>query len=564
MISVSGKKWTEKKINKNSVDKIKQDFGFSEILAKLIVSRKFNKTEIFSIYNDLEITNKFLNNKDYILASNILTNSIKNKEKICILGDYDVDGCSSTSLLARFFKFIKHPFFYYIPDREKDGYGASKEIFKKLILKQPQLVIMVDCGSTSNEAVTFLNDNKIKSIIIDHHEINKPYPKSDVIINPKKNNEYSEYDYLCATALTYFLLDIVIKKNEFQYKLSDFLIYVLLATVCDVMPLRNLNRIIAINALKKFEIKKNISFNILFQLHNKKDILTINDLGYLIGPIINSSGRLGKSILSSELLISDSTELVRKNSEILIKLNNKRKDIEKKILDEIDFRKIGKKNQNVIIYLNKNIKEGLIGIIASRLKDYFGKPAIVITKSNNIYKGSARSTNDYNIGSIIKILCDKKIIEKGGGHNLAAGFTIQEKNISTFDKFIQKDFYKKTSKLISAFNYEEELSNTAINLDFAREIDKLQPFGNGNQLPIFLFKRLRIIKSNIINKRHINAILKPNLGPSVNSICFNSVNTEIGNYLLSYKKDISLTAQINLNIYNNKKRLQLNIKDVFI
>ena len=340
MISVSGKKWTEKIINKNSVDKIKQDHGFSEILARLVVSKNFNKTEMFNIDNDLEITNKFLHDKDYILASEILTSSIENKEKICILGDYDVDGCSSTSLLVRFFRFIKHPCFYYIPDREKDGYGASKELFKKLIQKKPQLVIMVDCGSTSNEAVSFLNDNKIKSIIIDHHEINKPYPKSDVIINPKKNNEYSKYNYLCATALTYFLLDIVIKKNKFQYNLSDFLIYVLLATVCDVMPLRNLNRIIAINTLKKFEIKKNIPFNILFQLHNKKDKLTINDLGYLIGPIINSSGRLGKSILSSELLISDDTELIRKNSEILIKLNNKRKEIEKKILDEI-FETVG-------------------------------------------------------------------------------------------------------------------------------------------------------------------------------------------------------------------------------
>ena len=134
MISVSGKKWTERIINKNSIDKIKQNYGFSEILAKLIVSRKFNETEIFNIKNDLKINNKFINNKDYILASDILTNSIKNKEKICILGDYDVDGFSSTSLLARFFRFIKHPYFYYIPDREKDGYGASKKLFKKLIL----------------------------------------------------------------------------------------------------------------------------------------------------------------------------------------------------------------------------------------------------------------------------------------------------------------------------------------------------------------------------------------------------------------------------------------------
>ena len=564
MISVSGKKWAERTINQNSVDKIKQDYGFSEILAKLIVSRKFNETEIFNIKNDIEINNKFISNKDYILASEILTNSIKNKEKICILGDYDVDGFSSTSLLVRFFKFIKHPYFYYIPDREKDGYGASKKLFKKLILKQPQLIIMVDCGSTSNEAVSFLNDNKIKSIIIDHHEINRPYPKSTVIINPKKNDGYSEYNYLCATALTYFLLDIVNKKNKIKYELSNLLIYVLLATVCDVMPMRNLNRIITINTLKKFDIKKNILFNILFQLHKKKDKLTIDDLGYLIGPIINSSGRLGKPVLSAELLTSDDSKFIRRNSEILIKLNNERKIIEKKILDKINFRKIKKENQNIIIYLNKNIKEGLIGIIASRLKDYFGKPSIVITKSNNIFKGSARSTNDYNIGNIIKTLCDKKIIEKGGGHNLAAGFIIQEKNISVLDKFIQKDFYNKTSKLISTFNYDEELSSTAINLSFANEINKLQPFGNGNQLPIFLFKKFKVIKSNIINSRHINAILKPTKGSSVNAISFNSVNTEIGNYLLSYKKDINVTAQIILNIYNNKKRLQLNIKDVFI
>ena len=564
MISVSGKKWIERSINKNSVNKIKQDYGFSEVLAKLIISRKFNKTEIFNINNDLKITNKFFYNKDYILASNILTSSIKNREKICILGDYDVDGCSSTSLIVRFLRFIKHPYFYYIPDREKDGYGASIKLFKKLILKQPQLVIMVDCGSTSNEAVAFLNDNNIKSIIIDHHEISRPYPKSEVIINPKKNDGYGEYSYLCATTLTYFLLDIVNKKNKFRYELSNLLIYVLLASICDVMPMRDLNRIIAIEALRNFDIKKNISFDILFKLYNKKDKLTINDLGYLIGPIINSSGRLGKSTLSTELLISDNLELIKKNSKTLIKLNDKRKDIEKKILDEIDFKKIEKENQNVIIYLNKNIKEGLIGIIASRLKDYFGKPSIVITKSNNIYKGSARSTNNYNIGSLIKVLCDKKIIERGGGHNLAAGFIIKEKNINTLDKFIQKDYYSKTSKLISTFVYDEELSSSAINLSFANEINKMQPFGNDNELPIFLFKKLRVIKSNIINERHISAILKPNTGLSVNSICFNSVNTEIGNCLLSYKKDINIIADINLNTYNNKKRLQLNIKDIFI
>ncbi len=564
MKSVSGKKWAERSIDKNSVEKIKQDYGFSEILAKLIISRKFDKTEILNIDNNIEISNKFSNNKDYLLATEILISSIEDKEKICILGDYDVDGCSATSLMVRFFKFIKHPHFYYIPDREKDGYGASRKIFEKLIKKKPKLVIMVDCGSNSNDAVTFLNDNKIKSIIIDHHEINKPFPKSNVIINPKKNDGYNEYKDLCATTLTYFFLDLVNKKTKFQYELSNLLIYVLLATICDVMPIRKLNRIIAINTLKKFNIQKCIFIQTLFKLINKKDKLTINDLGYLIGPIINSAGRIGNVTLSTELLISSNSALIKNNSEILMKLNNKRKNIEKKILDEIDFKKIERDNKNVIIYFDRNIKEGLIGIIASRLKDYFGKPSIVITKSNNIFKGSARSTNDYNIGILIKSLCDNKIIEKGGGHNLAAGFIIKEKNIKILDKFIQKDYFNKISKLIPTFRYEEELTSSAINFNFVNEIYKMQPFGNGNQLPIFLFKKFKIIKSNIISGRHINAILKTNTGSSVKSICFNSVNTEIGNYLLSYKKDIDIAAQINLNIYNNIKSLQLNIKDVFI
>ncbi len=186
MISVSGKNWIERKVNKNSVEKIKQDYKFNEILSKLIVSRNFDEDEINNINNDLKIINIFKNNNDFKEASKILINSIKNNEKICILGDYDVDGTAATSLLVRYFNYIKQPHFYYIPDRVKDGYGATKKLFQKLILKQPKLVIMVDCGSTSNEAIDFLNQNKIKSIIIDHHEINKPYPKSNVIINPKK------------------------------------------------------------------------------------------------------------------------------------------------------------------------------------------------------------------------------------------------------------------------------------------------------------------------------------------------------------------------------------------
>ena len=209
MISVSGKNWEQKKTNKNSVEKLKQDYGFSEIVSQLVTTRKFDDIELNSINNNLDLNNIFSKNKDFEKSIELVLDSINNNENICILGDYDVDGSASTSLFVRFFENIRHPFFYYIPDREKDGYGASKKLFQKLILKKPKLIIMVDCGSTSNEAIEFLNENSIKSLIIDHHEINKPFPKANMIINPKKNNGYIEYDYLCATALVYFFFRFI-------------------------------------------------------------------------------------------------------------------------------------------------------------------------------------------------------------------------------------------------------------------------------------------------------------------------------------------------------------------
>ena len=564
MISVSGKKWVEKKIDKNLIEKLKQDYNFTDILSKLVVSRKFDQSELSSIDNHLNLNNVFLNNSDFEKSIDLVTRSINNQENICILGDYDVDGSAATSLFVRFFESIEHPFFYYIPDREKDGYGASKKLFQKLILKKPKLIIMVDCGSTSNEAVVFLNDNKIKSLIIDHHEINEPYPKANVIINPKKDNGYVEYDYLCATTLVYFFLDLLIQITKSKIKISDYLIYVLLATVCDVMPIRKLNRLIALTTLKNFDINKNIALKELFNLNDKKNKLTINDLGYLIGPILNAGGRLGKSCYATELLSSDNLEIINNRSNDLIKLNNKRKEIETLILDEIDFKKIENENKNVIIYYNPNINEGLIGIIAARLKDYFNKPSIVITTSNELLKGSARSVYKYNIGRVIKNLLDRNIILGGGGHNMAAGFTLKKDNLKIFEKFILKDFLNTKTSNDNTFSYDCEVSSLALNVNFYHNIKRLEPFGSGNPTPTFLLKDLKVIKPTILNNKHISLILKSKIGFSIKSISFNTVNSKIGEHLLNYKNDLNVLGQINENIWNNKKTLQLTIKDIVL
>ena len=564
MISVSGKKWEQRKINQNIVDKLKQEYNFSEILSRLIISRKFDNDEIATINTDLDLNNVFLNNKDFSQSIKLVVNSVNNNEKICILGDYDVDGSAATSLFIKFFEDINHPFFYYIPDREKDGYGATKKLFNKLILEKPKLIIMVDCGSTSNEAIDFLNDNEIKSLIIDHHEINKPFPNANSIINPKKDNGYKEYDYLCATTLTYFFLDLLVKKIKSEINISDYLIYVLLATVCDVMPLRKLNRLIALNTLKNFDITKNLPLSTLFKLNKKKNKININDLGYLIGPILNAGGRLGKSQYATELLSSNNDLVVNDRSKSLIKLNNKRKEIENLILDEIDFKKIEKENKDVIIYYNPNINEGLIGIIAARLKDYFNKPSFVITASNELLKGSARSIYNYNIGRIIKNLLDQKIILNGGGHNMAAGFTLDKVNLKDFENYILEDFLKSKILHDNIFSYESEVSSLALNQDFYEDLKKLEPFGTGNPVPTFMLRNLRIIKPTVLNNKHISVILKSKTGLLIKSISFNSINTKIGEHLINYKDTLNIIGQIHENIWNNKKTLQLTIRDLIL
>ena len=564
MISITGKKWEQKKTNINSIDKLRQDHNFSEILSRLIVSRNFDQNEIYSIENELELNNVFSKNADFNRSINLVLDSINKQENICILGDYDVDGSAATSLLVRFFESLNHKFFYYIPDREKDGYGASKKLFQKLILKKPKLIIMVDCGSTSNEAIDFLSKNNIKSLIIDHHEINKPYPKANVIINPKKDSGYIEYDYFCATTLVYFFLELLTKKIKCKMNIEDYLIYVLLATVCDVMPLRKLNRLISSITLKRFNITKNYALNELYILCNKKNKVTISDLGYLIGPILNAGGRLGKSNFATELLSSDNLKIVNTKSIELIKLNEKRKKIETLIINEINFDKIEKDNKNVIIYYNPNINEGLIGIIAARLKDHFNKPSIVITNSNNLLKGSCRSIYNFNIGRSIKNALDNNIIINGGGHNMAAGFTIKKNKLKFFEDFILKNFSDTCISIDNVFNYDAEISSLAFNKNFYNDIKKIEPFGSGNPIPTFLFKNLKIIKTTVLDNKHISLILKSKTGFSIKSISFNSVNSKIGEYLLNYKKNLNVLGQINENFWNNKNTLQLTIKDIII
>ena len=562
MKSVSGKYWEEDKINQRIFEKIKSEHIFPDIINKLILLRNFDKEEIFSINNSIKLINPFLNIKDFENSYNVLKRIIKNKGKILIIGDYDVDGIISTTLFIKFLNILNYPFEFYIPDRFKDGYGASTNLINKLIEKKPDLVVMLDCGSNSNTSINILNSNKIESIIIDHHEIYKPYPNTKNIINPKKDCDYKSFNYLCSATLTYFFIEYFFNKENLKKNFEENLIYVLLATVCDVMPLRYLNRNLAKSALQNFELNKNYFFNRLFKTLKINRPLEIDDLGFIIGPIINSSGRIGDPNQAVNLLISDEKKLIDKLIDKLIELNKKRKIIEERIINNLDLKKLN--NQNIIILTLNSVNEGLIGIIASKIKEYLNKPCIVFTQSGNYLKGSARSTEDFNIGKLIKIGLDKKIIINGGGHNLAAGLLIEKNKLNEFKKFIHFFNAKIYNKENLKKKYLSKINLNAVNQNFYNELSLIEPFGSYNHNPVFLIENIIILKSSKINNKFVSCILKNKSSKTFKAVSFNLINSEISKYLLNYKKEIKIFVQIKQNTWNNKKKIELNILDVVI
>ena len=287
---------------------------------------------------------------------------------------------------------------------------------------------MLDCGSNSFETVNYLNLKKIKSIIIDHHEIHKPYPKTKCLINPKKECDYNEFDYFCTSTLAYFFINSFFDNKILKKKFEENLIYVLLALVCDVMPLRNLNKIIAKRIFKEPKKYRNYLFDKIFESKKINRNFEIDDFGFLIGPIINSVGRLDDANKIIQLLTEKNIE---KKSKIIIealKINEKRK-IEDDIIRKLNFDQLNKIEDNIIILYQEIINEGIVGIIASKLKEYFNKPSIVLTKSGDIYKGSARSTYNFNIGKFIKQGIDKGIILDGEAIILLLDFQLRKERL---------------------------------------------------------------------------------------------------------------------------------------
>src|SRR6056300_101233 len=558
MISVSGKNWEELYTNKRLVEKIKIDHGLNEIQSKIILSRNYTSEEIYLIRNKIDLKNPFYNTKDFLQGCELLKKNLNRQNKILIIGDYDVDGCMSTSLLVNFLKQKSARVNFFIPDRFKDGYGANKDLIKKLIKQfDPNLIIFLDCGSNSYEAIEYIKTKKIESLIIDHHNTSNPYPKANVFINPKKKGEYNNFDYLCTTFLTYLFIDLYIKLNKEKILLKQELIYVLLATVADVMPIREINKILSKKLLSEFDINKNFVLKNILKYLNIKKKLELYELGYKIAPLINAAGRLSNANQVVELFTTESNNRVLEILENICKLNDKRKLIERKIIDDLELEKWNDVNGILFIY-KPNLHEGLIGIIASRIKEYYNKPCLVITNSKNILKGSGRSTTDFNIGELIHKSCKLGISLNGGGHNLAAGVSLKKTKLNSFKKYINKIYNSRISK--PKLFYTSIISIKSINNEFTKLIDILGPFGNKNPIPIFLVQDVRFVKKLIIKNLYISCFIRKDRS-MIKSISFNHLHSKISYEILNSNNFFDVLVKIKTNKFINKNTIELEIID---
>src|SRR6056300_724344 len=520
MISVSGKHWEEIKSNKRIIDKIKIDHSLNDIQSKIVLTRNYSDEEIFLIKNFIKLNNPFLNSKDFLMGCRLLKTNIENKKNILIIGDYDVDGCMATSLLVNFITYNNSRVDYYIPDRFKDGYGASKNLIIELIKKfNPNLIVFLDCGSNSNDAIKYLKSKMIKTLVIDHHNTVIPYPDADVFINPKKKEiEYNKYKYLCTTFLVYLFLDMYTKINNLKNQIKDDQIYVLLATIADVMPMRGINKILAKNVLNSFDIGKNFILKNFFKILNIKNRLTLYELGYKIAPLINAAGRLENANQIVKLFTSNSENQKLSICKKIYNLNQKRKLIENEILNELDYKEF--QNQNSVLFFYKsNLHEGVIGIIASRIKDYFNKPCVVLTNSNDILKASVRSTSNFNVGEYIQKSIKLNLLLGGGGHNLAAGITLKKSQLINFKIYLNNQ-YKKINKHLK-------------NLYF----------------------------SNITKNKFINCFINKNK-KNIKSVSFNHLQSKISYEILNSKNCFDVIVKIKNNIWNNNSSIELEIIDL--
>ncbi len=579
--SLNGFRWRLFDYDQRFVEAVSQKFNLPDIIAKIINSRNVSFDDTGNYISPLIknlLPSPFIL-KDMDKAVDRIVKAIVNGETIGIFGDYDVDGATSSAIIYRFLydAGVKN-IHIFIPDRQNDGYGLSSDGLKKLLSQGCSLVIAVDCGITGFDPVILANQMDLDIVIMDHHEAEVGVPDAVAVVDPKRVDDESSLTYLAACGVVFLLVVALNKtlreKGIYRQKgitepdLFSYLDLVALGTVCDVVPLIGVNRAFVCAGVKVMAKRQNIGLKALCDVSGVSTTPSIYHLGYVLGPRINAGGRVGNSSIASQLLTTRNPLTADNLAQKLNNFNLERKDIEASVLEQA-FEKVlleTKEDDNFIFVSGQNWHTGVIGIIAGRIKERYNLPTCVATvDENGIANGSGRSIPEIDLGSAIIKAKEMGILLEGGGHSMAAGFTLEVSKIEKFKKFLH-DYIKnsiKSQKIIPVLKIDSVIDITAINQDLIKKIQILEPFGTANEEPRFAILNAKLTGSDAIGGGNIRCYFSSDNGKSVCAICYKAVDTPMGEVLLSsVGQRFKLAGKIRANDWNGKHYIQFIIDDV--
>lgn len=559
---------------------ISQKFGLNALLARILAARSVEEEDAVD-YLTPTLKKLMPNPTKFVDMENAaarLVKAIENKEQVAIFGDYDVDGACSSAILSKFLNFFQLKTKIYIPDRIVEGYGPNPTAMEMLAREGASLIVTVDCGANSPEAIKAARNVGADVVVLDHHQMGEIHNEANALVNPNRPDDRSGQGHLCAAAIVFITVAWtckLLREKEHIKTVPDVLEYldlVALATICDVVPLIGVNRAFVQKGLQVARTLYNPGIAALARVARVGEPLNVFHFGFLLGPRINAGGRIGDPALGARLLTCQSLEEANGIAEKLNQLNQERQAMEAEQLlqaeADIEIMKNGLEQPKVIVVANANWHPGIVGIVAARLKEKFNCPAFAIAlKPDGTGVGSGRSISGINLGEIVREAVDLGLLVKGGGHAMAAGITILESKVSEFLVWLENKISKAVDDLRTdkSITIDGMISASGATKDLVDLIDQAGPFGSGNPTPIFALPSHRLVDVREVGNGHLSMTLMNSDGTRIKAIAFRSVGTALGDFLTgNLGQTIHVAGNLNLNYWNGSVSTQLRVVDAAI
>ena len=554
------KNWIEKEqLEEDILQSLKKDLKIDDFICTLLLQREVDSLKKAQNFfrPDINLLHDPFLMKDMKKVVEKIQNS--KEHRIMILGDYDVDGTTSTAMLYKYFKIMGYDLLYYIPDRYEEGYGVSEKAIEYAEINKVSLIITVDCGIKAIHQVDLSNSKNIEVVICDHHLPGEQVPNAFGILNPKQENCHYPFKELCGCGIAYKLITAHNTFTESSIDTSIFLDFVALATISDMMPLIDENRIMVFHGLNVINSKPRIGLrNFLKSINGKIDESKIS---FNIGPRINAAGRMKTGKIIVDLLIEEDINIANSLSNDVEHLNQNRRRIEKSVVDEALSQIDNQRYTNIVC--GEGWNQGVLGIVASRLIERSYKPTIVLTESNDeILTGSVRSVKDYDVYKSLSD-CQETLLQYGG-HKYAAGLKLKKSNFDIFKnqfESIVKDSVGH-KMFTRSFHYDLLIDFSKLTIENIKIIQRMAPFGLGNKRPVFRTNNCFIdSKLKFLGKDQqiVKSIIKDEYETKLSFICFNKKSDLVG-----LKSPFDILYNVNLNTFSGEETVELTIRELYI